>query len=108
MGAEALPDVPAAADLVSGYEAGSWFGIGAPKATASSVIRQLKTPLLSRRGFLLGACREHPRGMPKEAARGSRYLWRFSATWLALPSATAAEFLSCSNGSAHARAVGLP
>jgi hypothetical protein len=41
--------------------------------------------------------------MLKEASRGSRYLWRFSATWLALPSATAAEFLSCSNGSAHAR-----
>jgi len=40
MGAEALPDVPAAADLVSGYEVGSWFGIGARKATASSVIRQ--------------------------------------------------------------------
>jgi Tripartite tricarboxylate transporter family receptor len=50
MGAEALPDVPAAADLVSGYEAGSWFGIGAPKATASSVIRQ-QTPLLSGPGF---------------------------------------------------------
>ena len=43
--------IEAAADLVSGYEAGSWFGIGAPKATASSVIRQLKTPLLSRPGF---------------------------------------------------------
>jgi hypothetical protein len=41
--------------------------------------------------------------MLKEASRSSRYLWRFSATWLALPSATAAEFLSCSNGSAHAR-----
>jgi hypothetical protein len=32
---------PAAADLVPGYEAGSWFGIGAPKATASSVIETL-------------------------------------------------------------------
>jgi hypothetical protein len=89
--------------LCPAARAGSWFGIGAPKATASSVIRQLKTPLLSRPGFLLGACREHPQGMLKEAARGSRYLWRFSAIWLALPSATAAEFLSCSNGSAHAR-----
>ena len=69
MGAEALPDVPAAADLVSGYEAGSWFGIGAPKATASGVIRQLKTRFYRGRVFLLGACHEHPRVMLKEARR---------------------------------------
>jgi tripartite-type tricarboxylate transporter receptor subunit TctC len=38
---EALPDVPAAADFVAGYEAGSWFGIGAPKGTPNSVIEKL-------------------------------------------------------------------
>jgi len=38
---EALPDVPAASDFVSGYEAGSWFGIGAPKGTAAGVIQKL-------------------------------------------------------------------
>ena len=38
---EALPDVPAAADFVAGYEAGSWFGIAAPKETPSNVIENV-------------------------------------------------------------------
>lgn len=37
----ALPDVPAAADSVPGYQAGSWFGIGAPKGTPSNVVGKL-------------------------------------------------------------------
>ncbi len=38
---EALPDVPAAANSVAGYEAGSWYGIGAPKGTPSNVVEKL-------------------------------------------------------------------
>jgi tripartite-type tricarboxylate transporter receptor subunit TctC len=38
---KALPDVPAAAETVAGYEAGSWFGIGAPKGTPANVIEKL-------------------------------------------------------------------
>ncbi|MBA3518572.1 MAG: tripartite tricarboxylate transporter substrate binding protein [Rhizobiales bacterium] len=38
---EALPNVPAMNDFVPGYEAGSWFGIGAPKNTPDSVISRL-------------------------------------------------------------------
>jgi tripartite-type tricarboxylate transporter receptor subunit TctC len=38
---EALPDVPAAADFVAGYEAGSWFRIAAPKETSGDVIEKL-------------------------------------------------------------------
>lgn len=38
---EALSDIPAAADTVRGYEAGSWFGIGAPIGTPESVIDKL-------------------------------------------------------------------
>jgi tripartite-type tricarboxylate transporter receptor subunit TctC len=38
---EALPDVPAAADFVAGYEAGSWFGIAAPEGTSGKVIEKL-------------------------------------------------------------------
>jgi tripartite-type tricarboxylate transporter receptor subunit TctC len=38
---EALPDIPAATDTVRGYEAGSWFGVGAPKGTPESVVEKL-------------------------------------------------------------------
>jgi tripartite-type tricarboxylate transporter receptor subunit TctC len=35
---EALPDVPAVAETVSGYEATQWYGIGAPKATPRPIV----------------------------------------------------------------------
>jgi tripartite-type tricarboxylate transporter receptor subunit TctC len=35
---EALPNLPIAADFVPGYEASSWFGIGAPKNTPAPII----------------------------------------------------------------------
>jgi tripartite-type tricarboxylate transporter receptor subunit TctC len=38
---EALPNVPTMSDFVPGYEAGSWFGIGAPKNTPDSIIKRL-------------------------------------------------------------------
>ena len=36
-----LPDVPAIAEFVSGYEANGWYGIGAPKATPTEIIQRL-------------------------------------------------------------------
>ena len=39
--AEALPDVPALSEFVPGYEAGSWFGLGAPKDTPSHIAEAL-------------------------------------------------------------------
>ena len=36
-----LPTVPIAADTIPGYQAGSWFGIGAPRATPSTVVDKL-------------------------------------------------------------------
>jgi tripartite-type tricarboxylate transporter receptor subunit TctC len=38
---EALPDVPSAGDFVSGYEAFTWHGVGAPKATPVAIIEKL-------------------------------------------------------------------
>jgi tripartite-type tricarboxylate transporter receptor subunit TctC len=38
---DALPDVPSASDLVSGYQAGSWFGIVAPRETPVAVAEKL-------------------------------------------------------------------
>lgn len=37
----ALPDVPAVADVVPGYESSAWYGVGAPKATPAAVIARL-------------------------------------------------------------------
>ena len=39
--AEILPDVPTVGEVVPGYEASSWFGIGAPKNTPAEIIAKL-------------------------------------------------------------------
>jgi tripartite-type tricarboxylate transporter receptor subunit TctC len=36
-----LPDVPAIGEVVKGYEASAWFGMGAPKGTPAEVINRL-------------------------------------------------------------------
>jgi tripartite-type tricarboxylate transporter receptor subunit TctC len=38
---EALPDLPAIADFVPGYESSAWQGIGAPKGTPQPIIDRL-------------------------------------------------------------------
>jgi len=43
--AEALPDVPVLADFVPGYEASTWYGIGAPKNTPAHVILRLNSEI---------------------------------------------------------------
>jgi tripartite-type tricarboxylate transporter receptor subunit TctC len=40
---EALPNVPVMSDFVPGYEAGSWFGIGAPNSTPLDIVNRLNT-----------------------------------------------------------------
>jgi tripartite-type tricarboxylate transporter receptor subunit TctC len=37
----ALPNIPAIAEFVPGYEASSWYGVGAPKATPAKIIDKL-------------------------------------------------------------------
>jgi len=37
----ALPDIPTLSDFVPGYEASSWYGIGAPKGTPPDIIDTL-------------------------------------------------------------------
>ena len=39
--AEVLPDVPTVAEFVPGYEASTWYGIGAPKNTPTETIDKL-------------------------------------------------------------------
>jgi tripartite-type tricarboxylate transporter receptor subunit TctC len=38
---DVLPDLPTVADFVPGYEATSWFGIGAPKGTPPDIVDKL-------------------------------------------------------------------
>jgi len=40
---DALPGIPALGDSVPGYEASTWYGIGAPKNTPSEIIELLNT-----------------------------------------------------------------
>jgi tripartite-type tricarboxylate transporter receptor subunit TctC len=42
---EALPEVPPMSDFVPGYEAASWFGIGAPRGTPTAIITRLNTEI---------------------------------------------------------------
>lgn len=40
---DALPDIPIMSNFVNGYEAGSWFGIGAPKGIPEEIVNRLNT-----------------------------------------------------------------
>ena len=42
---ELLPDTPALAEFVPGYEASTWFGAGAPRRTPSEIIDQLNSTI---------------------------------------------------------------
>jgi len=38
---EALPELPSVGDVVAGYEASTWYGVGAPKHTPAEVVDRL-------------------------------------------------------------------
>ena len=42
-----LPEIPAIAEFLPGYESGGFFGIGAPKATPSEIVGRLNTAINS-------------------------------------------------------------
>jgi tripartite-type tricarboxylate transporter receptor subunit TctC len=41
----AFPDIPAVAEVVSGYEANQWFGIVGPKGTAPEIVQKLNNEI---------------------------------------------------------------
>jgi tripartite-type tricarboxylate transporter receptor subunit TctC len=43
--AEALPDIPAIAEFVPGYEATAWFGVGAPRDTPADIVNKLNADI---------------------------------------------------------------
>jgi tripartite-type tricarboxylate transporter receptor subunit TctC len=38
---DVLPDIPTLAEFVPGYEASTWFGVGAPKNTPAEIVEKL-------------------------------------------------------------------
>jgi tripartite-type tricarboxylate transporter receptor subunit TctC len=72
---EALPDVPALAEFVPGYEASTWYGVGAPKNTPTEIVERLNKeinaaladPKLKARLADIGA--EPPSMTPTEFAK---------------------------------------
>jgi tripartite-type tricarboxylate transporter receptor subunit TctC len=44
---EALPDVLAVSEFVPGYEASTWYGVGAPKKTPTEIVEKLNREINS-------------------------------------------------------------
>jgi tripartite-type tricarboxylate transporter receptor subunit TctC len=42
---EVLPDIPTVGEFVAGYEASTWFGIGAPRNTPAEIVDTLNTEI---------------------------------------------------------------
>jgi tripartite-type tricarboxylate transporter receptor subunit TctC len=42
---EALPDIPSVREFVSGYEASTWFGFGAPRNTPTAIVDKLNNEI---------------------------------------------------------------
>jgi tripartite-type tricarboxylate transporter receptor subunit TctC len=42
---DALPDIPTVGEFVPGYEASTWYGVGAPKSTPAEIIDQLNVAI---------------------------------------------------------------
>ena len=71
---QALPDVPTVAEFVPGYEASSWYGIGAPRNTPADDHRaaQQGDQRRPRRSKDQGAARRHGRHRAHRLGRGVR------------------------------------
>jgi tripartite-type tricarboxylate transporter receptor subunit TctC len=41
MRSDALSDIPTVGEFVPGYEASTWYGVGAPKATPAEIVEKL-------------------------------------------------------------------
>ena len=42
---EALPDLPTISEFLPGYEASTWFGVGAPRNTSPEIVEKLNKEL---------------------------------------------------------------
>ena len=61
---EVLPDIPTVGEFVPGYEASTWFGVGAPRNTPAEIVDRL-----NRRSMPRLPIPRSRRGLPTSAAR---------------------------------------
>lgn len=81
---EALPDIPAIGEFVSGYEAVAWEGIGAPKNTPAEIIEKLNHEINA--GLAEPKLKAHLAGlgevpMPMSAADFAKFIAAETAKW---------------------------
>jgi tripartite-type tricarboxylate transporter receptor subunit TctC len=62
MRSSALPDIPTVGEFVPGYEASTWYGLGAPKKTPAEIVEKLNKEI--------GAALADPRMKPRLAELG--------------------------------------
>ena len=44
---QALPEIPAVNEIVPGYEASTWYGVGAPKSTPTEIVKKLNKEIIA-------------------------------------------------------------
>jgi tripartite-type tricarboxylate transporter receptor subunit TctC len=75
--AEFLPEIPSVAELLPGYEGGSWFGLGAPRGTPADIIARLNRAVnaaLAEAGFGEQLLRLGATSMPGSDADFARFI----------------------------------
>lgn len=72
-----LPDLPAVAELLPGYEGGSWFGLGAPRGTEGAIVTRLNTAVneaLAEPGTMAELVRLGAQPMPGPPEQFGRFI----------------------------------
>ncbi|WP_374441188.1 Bug family tripartite tricarboxylate transporter substrate binding protein [Stella sp.] len=75
--APVLPELPIVADILAGYEAGSWFGLGVPRGTSAEAVARLNAAVnagLRDAGIRQALARLGAEAMPGTAAEFGRFV----------------------------------
>ena len=84
---EVLPDLPTVADVLPGYEASAWYGVGVPKNTPAEIIDRINKEINAiladpkSRARLADSAHRCCRARPPTSARSSPMRPRSGARW---------------------------
>jgi tripartite-type tricarboxylate transporter receptor subunit TctC len=91
MRSDALPNIPTVGDFVPGYEASTWYGVGAPKNTPAEIIEKLSIkstrllPIPSSRRVWATWAEPHWLAHPLSSASSSPRTPKSGAQWSSSP-----------------------